>query len=45
VIRRFVILGATGDLASRYLVPALVRLHETGKLPDELTIVGAARED
>ena len=45
MIRRFVVLGATGDLASRYLMPALARLHETGKLPDELTIVGAARED
>jgi glucose-6-phosphate 1-dehydrogenase len=44
VIRRFAILGATGDLASRKLLPALARLHEVGKLPAELTIVGAARE-
>jgi glucose-6-phosphate 1-dehydrogenase len=45
VIRRFVVLGATGDLASRKLLPALARLHEAGRLPGELTIVGAAREE
>src|SRR5688572_1941032 len=45
VIRRFVVLGATGDLASRHLLPALAHLHEAGRLPAELTIVGAAREE
>jgi glucose-6-phosphate 1-dehydrogenase len=45
VIRRFVILGVTGDLASRKLLPALARLPEVGKLPAELEIVGAARDD
>ena len=45
MIRRFVVLGATGDLASRHLLPALARLHEAGKLPAELSILGAARED
>lgn len=45
MIRRFVILGATGDLASRHLLLALARLHEAGKLPAELSILGAARED
>jgi glucose-6-phosphate 1-dehydrogenase len=45
VIRRFVVLGATGDLASRHLLPALARLHEAGRLPAELTIVGAARDE
>jgi hypothetical protein len=33
VIRGFVILGATGDLTSRKLLPAFARLHEVGKLP------------
>jgi glucose-6-phosphate 1-dehydrogenase len=45
VIRGFVILGATGDLTSRKLLPAFARLHEIGKLPAELKIVGAARDD
>jgi glucose-6-phosphate 1-dehydrogenase len=45
VIRRFVILGATGDLAARKLLPAFARLHEVGKLPAGLGIVGAARDD
>jgi glucose-6-phosphate 1-dehydrogenase len=45
MIRRFVILGATGDLASRYLLPALARLHQVGNLSDELSIVGAAQDD
>lgn len=45
MIRRLVILGATGDLASRKLLAALTRLHEVGKLPAELGIVGVARED
>lgn len=45
MIRRLVILGATGDLTSRYLLPALARLHEGGRLPDALSIVGSARDD
>jgi glucose-6-phosphate 1-dehydrogenase len=45
MIRRIVILGASGDLTARYLMPALARLHETGRLPDALSLVGAARDD
>lgn len=45
MIRRVVILGATGDLTSRYLLPALARLHQVGRLSDALSIVGSARED
>jgi glucose-6-phosphate 1-dehydrogenase len=41
---RFVILGGTGDLTARYLVPALVRLHAAGLLAPDLTILGAARD-
>ncbi len=44
MIRRLVIFGATGDLASRKLLPALARLHEVGRLPGGLAIVAAARE-
>jgi glucose-6-phosphate 1-dehydrogenase len=45
MIRRIVILGAAGDLAFRYLLPALARLHEAGRLPDSFTIVALARDD
>lgn len=41
---RFVILGATGDLTARYLLPALVQLHEKKLLPTD-TIVGVGQED
>jgi glucose-6-phosphate 1-dehydrogenase len=44
VSRRLVILGATGDLTSRKLLPALARLHEVGTLPAGLAIVAAARD-
>lgn len=45
MISRFVVLGASGDLASRYLLPALARLHGSGALPDDLEILGLAPED
>ena len=38
-----VILGATGDLTARKLVPALYRLARKGRLPQEARIVGFAR--
>src|ERR671926_751420 len=41
--RRFVILGATGDLTGRYLLPALAELAAAGVLPADLSIVGVAR--
>ena len=40
-----VILGASGDLARRKLVPALFNLACKGRLPDGLRIVGLARSD
>jgi glucose-6-phosphate 1-dehydrogenase len=40
---RIVILGVTGDLARRYLFPALSRLEEAGRLPAGLDIVGVGR--
>jgi len=42
--RRFVILGATGDLTRRYLLPALAELTAAEVLPADLAIVGVARE-
>jgi len=38
-----VIFGASGDLTSRKLVPALARLCKAGDMPDNFAIVGAAR--
>ena len=38
-----VIFGASGDLTSRKLVPALYRLNCKGRLPDDLRIVGFSR--
>ncbi len=38
-----VIFGASGDLTSRKLVPALYRLCRKGRLPDDLLVVGVSR--
>ena len=40
-----VILGATGDLSARKLMPALFSLYLNGGLPDTYTIVGCGRTD
>ncbi|MDP8925343.1 MAG: glucose-6-phosphate dehydrogenase [Actinomycetota bacterium] len=45
MIRRMAIFGATGDLTPRYLLPALARLYETGRLPEGFEIYGLARDD
>jgi glucose-6-phosphate 1-dehydrogenase len=37
--------GASGDLAGRYLLPALAALEAAGRLPDGIRIIGAAREE
>jgi glucose-6-phosphate 1-dehydrogenase len=39
----FVIFGASGDLTSRKLVPALYKLHRKGRLRDGLRVVGFSR--
>lgn len=44
MIKTFVILGASGDLTSRFLMPALVRLHQAGRWPAGFRIVGLARD-
>ncbi len=45
MIRRLVIFGASGDLTSRFLVPALARLQQGGLLPDGFQVLGLARDD
>jgi glucose-6-phosphate 1-dehydrogenase len=39
----FIIFGASGDLTSRKLVPALYKLHRKGRLRDGLRVVGFSR--
>ncbi|MBD0424778.1 glucose-6-phosphate dehydrogenase [Streptomyces sp. TRM S81-3] len=45
MIDRLVILGATGDLSARYLLPALAALRANGDLGDRFELTGASRED
>ncbi len=44
-MKRIVIFGATGDLTARYLVPALAKLYEAGKLPDGIKVTGVDRRE
>ena len=44
-IERFIVFGATGDLAARSLVPAIARLHHRGLLPPDVQILGVGHED
>lgn len=45
MISTLVLLGATGDLAGRYLFPALGALLDAGTLPEDFRVIGAARSD
>ncbi len=45
MMKRLLLLGATGDLAGRFLLPALAELYNEGNLPEGFSIVGAAVED
>jgi glucose-6-phosphate 1-dehydrogenase len=40
---RLVILGVTSDLSRRYLMPAIAALHDAGRLPEDVEVVGVAR--
>lgn len=42
---QIVLLGATGDLAQKKLIPALFDLFERGMLPKHLQILGLARDE
>ena len=45
MIRHMLILGGTGDLTFRYLLPALARLLEAGGLPDGFEVRCLGRDD
>jgi glucose-6-phosphate 1-dehydrogenase len=45
MIERLVLFGATGDLAKRYLLPALAALQAAERLPGGFTMTGASREN
>jgi glucose-6-phosphate 1-dehydrogenase len=45
MIERMVLFGATGDLTSRLLIPAVAQLAEAELLPQPFTIVGSATRD
>ena len=45
MIARLALFGASGDLAGRYLLPALAALQAAGRLPDTFQVVGAATQD
>jgi glucose-6-phosphate 1-dehydrogenase len=45
MIQRMVVFGASGDLTSRLLMPAIAQLAEAGLLPPGFTVVGSANTD
>ncbi|GAA4735839.1 glucose-6-phosphate dehydrogenase [Modestobacter marinus] len=45
MIARLLLLGATGDLAGRFLLPALAASLAAGRLPEGFALVGAAEQD
>src|SRR5688572_8322319 len=44
MLDRLLLFGATGDLAGRFLLPALAELQAERAIPDTFRVVGAARE-
>src|SRR4051812_29644800 len=44
MISNLVLFGASGDLAGRFLLPALATLRAAGRVDDELSVVGTARQ-
>ena len=45
MITSFLLLGATGDMAGRHLLPAIAESAAAGTLPEGLRVVGAAPQD
>lgn len=45
MIDRLVLIGATGDLARRFLLPAIAALQAAGKLDDSFRLIGSARDE
>lgn len=44
MITKLVLFGASGDLAGRFLLPALAALRAKGRLPQQFVVVGSARK-
>jgi len=40
-----IIFGASGDLTSRKLIPALLQLHSENQMPDQFRVIGIARRE
>lgn len=45
MIKTLVILGASGNLTTRFLLPAFVRLHQAGRLTEDFRIIGIVRDE
>jgi glucose-6-phosphate 1-dehydrogenase len=45
MIERLVLFGATGDLAGRFLLPALASLQAAGRLPEGFQVVAVGRRE
>lgn len=45
MISRLILLGASGDLTSRFLLPGLARLAAAGELPDDFGVTGLDQQD
>lgn len=45
MIRKLAILGATGDLTARYLLPAFAALHRAGELGEDFQLIAVGRDD
>jgi glucose-6-phosphate 1-dehydrogenase len=45
MIERLAIIGASGDLTARFLLPALASLHQAGELSQQFQLVAASRDD
>jgi glucose-6-phosphate 1-dehydrogenase len=45
MINRLAILGATGDLSARYLLPGLAALRAAGKLGDDFQLIAVGRQN
>ncbi|MED5287032.1 MAG: glucose-6-phosphate dehydrogenase, partial [Planctomycetota bacterium] len=43
MVHTIIIFGASGDLTSRKLIPALYSLHQKGYLPQDTRVVGVSR--
>ncbi len=45
MVEHLVIFGPTGDLSTRYLLPAIAQLYEEGRLPENFRVTGVHRRD